>query len=253
MMILIDIYILILGLCLGSFYNVVGLRVLEGESLISPPSHCPSCGRRLSFIDLVPVFSYALLRGKCRTCHSRISPLYPFVEASTGILFLLAFLFAPSLSDMVVGWLLISILMIILVTDINKMMIPDKIMVFFFILFFIFRCFVRLEPWWDSLLGMGVGFGLLMLIFLVSRGKGMGGGDINLFAVMGLLVGTKMILLGFFFSTFYGALIGMIGMALGKFKRNKPLPFGPFIALGMLTAYFFGETLLDLYLDLFLW
>ncbi|WP_332238378.1 prepilin peptidase [Sporolactobacillus sp. KGMB 08714] len=246
MLILTDIYILTLGLVLGSFYNVVGLRVAGGRSIISPPSHCPSCGRRLAIRDLVPVFSYLFLRGRCRTCHQKISPIYPIVEASTGLLFLFSFLRAASVADMLCGWLLASLLMIVLVTDLTEMMIPDRILFFFLILFAVFRIFFPLVPWWDALAGAASGFIVLLLIALISR-DGMGGGDVKLFAVIGLLVGLKTVLLGFFLSTFIGAAIGVAGMLTGMIKRRQPIPFVPFIVLGMLAAYFFGDRLIAIY------
>lgn len=249
MYLLVDLYLLILGLVLGSFYNVVGLRVPADQSIITPPSHCPSCGRRLTILDLVPVFSYIFLGGKCRTCHSKISPIYPIIEAATGFLFLFSFLRATSIEEMLCGWLLVSLLMIVLVSDLEYMLIPDKILMFFLPLFAAFRIIYTMDPWWDALAGMGAGFALLALIALISRG-GMGGGDVKLFAVMGLLVGMKLVILGFFLSTFFGALIGIGGMLLGFIKRRQPVPFVPFIVLGMLTSFFFGDQLIAFYLNL---
>ncbi|MFT8310417.1 MAG: prepilin peptidase [Sporolactobacillus sp.] len=246
---LIQVYLLILGITLGSFYNVVGLRIPANQSIITPPSHCPSCGRRLTILDLVPVFSYIFLGGKCRTCHSKISPIYPIIEAATGFLFLISFLRATSIEEMLCGWLLVSLLMIVLVSDLEYMLIPDKILMFFLPLFAAFRILYHTDPWWDALAGMAAGFALLALIALISRG-GMGGGDVKLFAVMGLLVGMKLVILGFFLSTFFGAVIGIGGMLLGFIKRRQPVPFVPFIVLGMLTSFFFGDQLIAFYLNL---
>lgn len=243
------IYFLILGFTLGSFYNVVGLRVPANQSIITPPSHCPSCGRRLTILDLIPVFSYLFLRGRCRTCGSKISPIYPIIEAATGFLFLFSFLRATSIAEMLCGWLLFSLLMIVLVSDLEYMLIPDKILVFFLPLYAAFRIIYPTDPWWDAPLGLTVGFVLLALISLISRG-GMGGGDVKLFAVMGLLVGVKTIILGFFLSAFFGAIIGIVGLLFGLIKRRQPVPFVPFIALGMLTSYFFGDWLIGFYLHL---
>ncbi|MFT8318353.1 MAG: prepilin peptidase [Sporolactobacillus sp.] len=242
-------YIFIIGLVLGSFYNVVGMRVALGESIITPPSHCTSCGRRLTFLDLVPVFSWIFLKGRCRTCHAKVSPIYPIIEAATGLLFLFSFLSSTSIAEMLSGWLLVSLLMIVTVTDIEEMIVPDKIVLCFFIVSMIFRIICPTSLWWDAPLGAIAGFLLLLLIALISKG-GIGGGDVKLFAVLGLLVGTKLVLIGFFFSTFFGALIGMIGLFTGKMQRHQPIPFVPFIAIGMLTAFFFGDSLLQIYLNL---
>lgn len=248
-MLIVNFYIFLLGITLGSFYNVVGLRVPVNQSIITPPSHCPSCGRRLTILDLVPVFSYIFLSGKCRTCHSKISPIYPIIEAATGFLFLFSFLRATSIEEMLCGWLLVSLLMIVLVSDLEYMLIPDKILMFFLPLFTVFRIIYHMDPWWDALAGMGAGFALLALIAFISHG-GMGGGDVKLFAVMGLLVGMKLVILGFFLSTFFGAVIGIGGMLLGFIKRRQPVPFVPFIVLGMLTSFFFGDQLIAFYLNL---
>ncbi|MCO7126397.1 prepilin peptidase [Sporolactobacillus shoreicorticis] len=242
-------YSFLLGITLGSFYNVIGLRVPAGQSIIMPPSHCPSCGRRLTILDLIPVFSYIFLGGKCRTCHSKISLLYPIIEAGTGFLFLFSFLRATSIEEMLCGWLLVSLLMIMLVSDLEYMLIPDKILMFFLILFTIFRIIYHTNPWWDALAGMATGFALLALIALISHG-GMGGGDVKLFAVMGLLVGMKLVILGFFLSAFFGAIIGIGGLILGFIKHRQPVPFVPFIVLGMLTSFFFGDRLIAFYLNL---
>ncbi|CAM3096822.1 prepilin peptidase [Sporolactobacillus spathodeae] len=245
-----NIYIAILGLVLGSFFNVVGMRVVAGQSIITPPSHCTSCGRRLTIRDLVPVFSWLFLKGRCRTCGAKLSPLYPIIEAATGLLFLFSFLHATSIAEILDGWLLVSLLMIVTVTDIEAMVVPNKIILFFFILSIVFRIIFPTAPWWDAALGAGTGFSLLFLIAILSNG-GMGGGDVKLFAVLGLLVGFKLVLIGFFFATFYGALLGGLARLFGKVKKRQPVPFVPFITLGMLTAFFFGDWLFRAYLSLF--
>lgn len=251
MMILISCYVFVIGLVLGSFYNVVGLRLVKGESIISPPSHCPSCGGRLTLFDLVPVFSYLFLRGRCRSCGTKISWIYPVVECCSGLLFLAAFVHGSgtSFSQVLVGWLLISLLLIIFVSDVTDMIIPDKVLLVFLGLFTIFRFFYPMDPWWQAIAGFAAGFLLLVLIAIVSKG-GMGGGDIKLFAVMGVLLGIKGIILAFLFSTFFGAVIGGIGLLSGKMKKKHPLPFGPFIVIGTLTAYFFGDAITVWYLSL---
>lgn len=237
----------LLGLLLGSFYNVVGLRVPKGESIVAPRSHCPSCKRTLTAFELIPVVSYVLQKGKCRACSARISFVYPFVELSTAILFTLAPLFVGWSAEIVVSWTLISLFVIIFVSDVHYMVIPNRILLFFAPLLLIERITLApLTPWWDSLLGSFVGFMMLFLIALVSKG-GMGGGDIKLFAVIGLALGVKLTVLAFFLSTFVGTMFGLIGMAIGHVKRGEPMPFGPAIVVGTLIAYFFGEAMIDMY------
>lgn len=132
------------------------------------------------------------------------------------------------------------------------MIIPDKVLLFFAPIFLIFRFTIApLEPWWNPLLGAALGFSLLILIAVVSKG-GMGGGDIKLFAVIGIVVGWKGVLVAFFLATLIGAVIGIIGLATRKMERGKPIPFGPYIVIGTLISYFFETEILHLYWNLFI-
>jgi len=178
----------IYGIVFGSFFNVVGLRIPKKESIVSPPSHCTTCQRKLMALDLIPVFSYIFLKGKCRGCGAKISPIYPFMEFVTGVLFALSFYMIGFEWELVVAILFISLLVIITVSDIAYMLIPSKILYPFAALLFMGRMFSPLTPWWDSLLGAAVGYGVLLVIVLVSKG-GMGGGDVRLFFVIGLVLG----------------------------------------------------------------
>lgn len=242
----VSIVVFLFSLLLGSFFNVVGLRVPRGESIVTPRSHCPSCQRTLTAWELIPILSYIIQGGKCRGCGIRISPLYPAVELMTAILFTISPLLVGWSKELIVSWTLISLLMIIFVSDVRYMIIPDRVLLFFAVLFMIERFFVPLSPWWDSLVGAAVGFLLLLFIAVVSKG-GMGGGDIKLFALLGFVLGWKMVLLSFFFSTVYGTVFGLIGIALGKVRRKEPMPFGPYIVFGTLTVYFFGQAIIDWY------
>lgn len=248
-MIVINLYLFLVGLVFGSFYNVVALRIPEGKSIVAPRSSCTKCGHQLTARELVPVLSYFLQRGKCRQCKVRISPVYPFFELLTGVLFAVALLIVGWSGELVIALTLISLLVIITVSDLAYMIIPDKVLIFFAGLFLIERIFIPLIPWWDSLAGGAAGFFLLLLIAVVSKG-GMGGGDIKLFAVIGFVLGVKLLLLSFFLSTLFGAFFGVIGLLLGTIKRKQTIPFGPFIALGTLVAYFFGDYLIAEYLNL---
>ena len=218
------------------------------QSFTTRRSSCPNCGKTLSAFELVPVVSYLIQGGKCRGCKARISPLYLIVEVMTGVLFAVAPLVLGWTSELWIAWTLISLLMIIFVSDLTYMLIPDKILLFFAVIFLFLRFFVPLSPWWDSLIGAVVGFGLLLLIAILSKG-GMGGGDIKLFAVLGFVLGVKLTLLSFLFSTFYGAVFGVIGILLGQVKKRSPIPFGPFIVFGTLTAYFWGEAIIQWYIQ----
>jgi leader peptidase (prepilin peptidase) / N-methyltransferase len=246
---LINILLFLYGILLGSFFNVVGLRVPINQSIVSPRSACPTCGHKLKPYELIPVISYMLQKGKCRDCQSRISPIYPVFELLTGILFATAPLVIGWSGELVVALTLISMFMIIIVSDINYMLIPDKILLWFAGIFLLERILWPLTPWWDSLLGAGTGFVLLLIIAIVSKG-GMGGGDIKLYALIGFVLGFKLVLLSFFLSTLFGAVIGGLALLFKIVKRKQPIPFGPFIAAGTLTAYYWGPDLINLYLQI---
>ncbi|AZN43339.1 prepilin peptidase [Paenibacillus albus] len=245
-------YSFLIGLIMGSFFNVVGFRVPKKLSIVRPGSHCTHCGRNLKPSELIPVLSYLTQQGKCKGCQQRISPIYPLIELTTAVLFLLSPLLLGLSWEVSVAWLLISLLVIITVTDLAYMLIPDKILLVFGIPLAILRIFfLPIGAWWEPLLGAAVGFALLLLIAIVSKG-GMGGGDIKLFAVLGLVFGWKGILLVFFFSTLIGTIIGLVGILSGKVRTGKPMPFGPAIALGTISAYFFGDQLLHWYTATFI-
>ena len=239
----------IFGLVFGSFYNVVGLRVPKKESIVTPPSHCVSCNRRLSAIDLVPVFSYVFLRGKCRTCGAKVSPIYAITELVTGVLFAFATWRLGITWELAVALLFISLLVIINVSDIAYMLIPNKILLFFLPFFIVGRIVSPLEPWWDSIVGAAVGFSLLLLIAIVSKG-GMGGGDIKLFLLIGLVLGTVPTLLTLFLASVIGMIAGMIVLKIKGKGRKTPVPFGPSIVVAAIIVYFYGDQIVNAYLDL---
>ncbi len=238
------------GIVFGSFFNVVGLRVPKKESIVSPPSHCTTCDRKLGVLDLVPVFSYIFLKGKCRGCGSKISFVYPFMEFVTGILFALSFYMLGFSGELVVALLFMSLLVIITVSDIAYMLIPDKVLLPFAVGLLVVRLFIPLEPWWNSLLGALVGFGILYLIAVVSKG-GMGGGDIKLFFVIGLVLGMGNTLLTLFLAAIIGLIVGVILLKRTGRGRKTPIPFGPSIAVAAVIAYFWGADFVAWYGNLF--
>ena len=241
----------IYGIVFGSFFNVVGLRVPKKESIVSPPSHCTACHRKLGIVDLIPVFSYLFLRGKCRGCDAKISPIYPFMEFVTGVLFMLAYVMLGFSWELIVALIFISLLVIITVSDIAYMLIPDKVLLPFAIVFLGMRMVSPLAPWWDSLVGAVIGFGVLLLIGILSKG-GMGGGDIKLFFVIGLVLGTLQTLLTLFLAAVIGTVVGVIVLKQKGQGRKTPIPFGPSIAMAAIIAYFWGAEIVEWYGTLFL-
>ncbi|MBX0315073.1 prepilin peptidase [Planococcus glaciei] len=238
----------IFGLVFGSFYNVVGLRVPKNESIAFPPSHCTKCDRQLTPLDLVPVFSYLFLRGRCRSCGEKIHWVYPLMEAITAALFAISFWQLGFQPELIVALIFVSLLVIITVSDIAYMLIPDKVLLPVGIVLLALRLFIPLDPWWDALLGAAVGFGILLLIAIVSKG-GMGGGDIKLFFVIGLVLGTSGTLMTLFFASLIGAIAGIVQLRVLNKDRKTPVPFGPSIALGAVITYFWGDALLNWYMN----
>ena len=241
----------IYGIIFGSFFNVVGLRVPKKESIVSPPSHCTTCNRRLRALDLIPVFSYLALRGKCRGCGQKISPVYPLIEFITGVLFAFSFFRLGFSYELIIAILFVSLLVIITVSDIAYMLIPDKVLLPFAISFLILRWLIPTSPWWDSLLGAAVGFTVLYFIAVVSKG-GMGGGDIKLFFVIGLVLGTVNTLLTLFFASLIGSVVGIYVLKKTGKGRKTPVAFGPSIALAAVISYFFGADFVEWYQQLFI-
>jgi len=242
-------YIAILGLFIGSFLNVVGLRIPQGESIISPPSHCFSCRHRLGMLDLIPVFSYLFLKGRCRYCGAAVSPLYAFGELGTALLFVLLYSHFGLTWELVIGLVYISVLIAITISDLQYKVIPNKVIYPSMAIFALFRLWHHPLPLVDYLIGFLLGGGLFYLIALLSRG-GMGGGDIKLMAMIGIVSGWKLTLLTIMIASFIGTMIGGWLIALGKIKRKEPIPFGPFIALAAAVAYLWGEQIIAWYLTL---
>lgn len=232
---------------MGSFFNVVGLRVPSNQSIMLPGSHCINCKKPIKSFDMIPVLSFSLLKGKCRSCKQKISGLYPLIELFTGVLFLSSYVSFGWSVELIGSLLVISLLMIIFVSDIVYMLIPDKILLFFTPLFIIYRIFVPTAPWWDAWLGAILGFLFLQLIAVVSRG-GMGGGDIKLFALLGIMFGWKGILLLLFLSSLFGSIIGVVLLATKKVQRKEFIPFGPFIVIAAIVTLFFGVEIMGWYL-----
>lgn len=243
-------YIAILGLFIGSFLNVVGLRIPNRESIIYPPSHCTHCQTRLRAYDLIPVLSYLMLKGRCRYCGTKISAKYALFEILTATLFVMAYVHLGFQWELSIAWVFISILIAITISDLHTKLIPNKITYPGIVFFMVLRLFIHPLPYLDYVLGCLVGGGLMYLIAIVSRG-GMGGGDIKLFALIGFVLGWKLTLLTIMLSSVFGLLISAILMIFGIIKRKEPIPFGPFIALAAIVTYFYGQDLLSWYIQLF--
>ncbi|MCC5890790.1 MAG: prepilin peptidase [Alkalibacterium sp.] len=241
---------LLYGLIFGSFFNVVGLRVPNQTLFEEKRSYCDTCQRTLTWSELIPVFSYIVQKGKCRGCRQSISLLYPIMEVSTGLLFAWTYYFYGLTDQMVLGLLLISLIIPVTVSDIAYQRIPNKLLLFFSPLFFIYRLLIPLNPLWHSLTGAILAFILVFLIILLSKG-GMGAGDLKYFTLFGFIFGPYYFLLLFFLSTVFGSVGGLITMRVKKVGRRSKIAFGPYIGMAALTVYFIGENIIGWYLSLF--
>ncbi|WP_418200290.1 prepilin peptidase [Alkalihalobacterium sp. APHAB7] len=249
MMLLVELYVILISLILGSFFNVVAIRLLKKESIVFPPSNCPYCKHKLSVLDLVPVFSYVFLKGKCRYCKTKISPLYPFGELLTATSIFIVYKFVGLQLELIPALLLTVLLVISVITDIRKQLILDVVTLPMLGLLIISRLFIGTEPFWYYLLGGVVGFALLLLIAIVSRG-GMGGGDVKLYAAIGVALGPWMTVMSLVLASFVGTFIGVLLMVTGVIKRKQPIAFGPFIFVGTIVAYLFGYDIWNWYISM---
>ncbi len=244
----------VIGTVIGSFLNVCIYRIPAGKSIVSPPSACPHCGQQIRWYQNIPVVSYLLLGGKCSSCKVAISFRYPAIEILTGILFTLVlyyFGFSPATP---VYWLFAAALVTITFIDLDHQIIPDVISLPGIVIGFICSFLIPWVSWIDSLLGIVIGGGILLLIAwlyakLAGR-EGMGGGDIKFLGMLGAFLGWKAILPVVFISSLVGTFVGVPLMLLQKSDSRLAIPFGPFLAFAALVYLFWGEQLIHWYLNL---
>lgn len=233
------------GAVIGSFLNVVICRLPAGQSLLYPPSHCPVCLNSLRFYDLVPIFSYLFLKGKCRYCSSSVSWQYPAVELLTGFLFVLAVIKYGLTWSALRAMVLFALAVPVAVIDWRHKVIPDKLNLTGFVLA-LPLLFESREILLSGAWGFLAGGGLLWGVALLSRG-GMGGGDIKLAAVLGLLLGWKQLLVALFLAFAAGSIIGAAMLLLKKVRLKEAIPFGPYLALGAVCAALSGDRIVMWY------
>lgn len=231
--------VFVFGLVFGSFFNVVALRTLKGEKLDYPPSHCVNCNHNLAAKDLVPVFSWLYLRGKCRYCKEKISPIYPFVEFLTGVSYtLIVYEFGFTLETFI-QIIFITIMMIATSADLKEKIIPDRFFLIGLALVLILRI-VKGDDLGHYLLSSAIAFGVLLLILLLSKGR-MGGADVKLYALIGLSIGWVDSLGSLFYASFVAVAFYIVMNFInkkGKITGKTEIPFVPFITIGVLMTYF---------------
>jgi leader peptidase (prepilin peptidase)/N-methyltransferase len=253
--ILISIIFGIVGLIIGSFITAVVHRLNDLESLVRGRSQCPKCKKQLGFWDLIPLLSFIFLEGKCRYCKQKISITYPLIELLTAIIFVLIYQYF-GISVYSIFLLIITIsLIVIAFYDIQKMLIPDEIVIFtaiIVIIYFVYSSVVgkNFDIILMQLIGAAIFGGVLALLYLFSKGKWIGFGDIKLTLLLGFITGYPLVFVGFFMSFLLGGIYGLILIALGKKEMNSKVPFAPLLILGTYIAIFWGDKILNWYLKI---
>jgi len=242
MRVLYTIFMLIMGCIFGSFYNVVGYRIPNGLSIVKPGSFCPKCNHSLKWYELIPVLSYLFQNGRCKCCKERISIIYPMVEITTGILFAVSYYIFGFSYELILSLIISSFLVIVIVSDINYLIIPDEVTFFFCILLFLIKLFI--EGFTPSIYSLASGlllFGVMYLIMVLGnfifKKESMGGGDVKLMFFVGMATGP---ILGIF-SIFLSSVIALPLSLLVYIKdKNNVIPFGPFILIAAFIIVLFG-------------
>lgn len=241
-------FVFILGLFIGSFLNVCVWRIPRKESIVTPPSHCPHCGKRLQPWDLIPVISYLLCAGKCRYCGQRISLQYLVMEVLTGLLFLLTYWQFGVGGEGYLMLLWVSALIVISGIDAKHRIIPDVITIPGMIVGLVAAIFSVHISLLDAVYGLLVGGGLFFLIAVITRG-GMGGGDLKLMAFIGSFLGFKYALLTIFFGSAIGSIFGLTLILTKKAGLKSAIPYGPFLAAGGFIAALYGNEIIQWYVQ----
>ena len=244
--IVLEILIFIIGLVFGSFYNVVGYRLPNNMSIIYPGSNCPNCNHKLKYYELVPVLSYILLGGKCKNCKNKISVMYPIFELTTGLLFLLSYIKFGFTLKCIISIIFVSILIIMSISDIKYYIIPDEPLLFGIILIVvinIINCIISnlsfvntvIIPILNALASFGILYILKVLGDYLFKKECMGGGDIKLLFLIGLVLGFDMSLICIFIASFIAL---PISVAMLIKKDNNVISFGPFLSLAAIIILF---------------
>lgn len=247
---LIPIYITIFlfGIVIGSFLNVCIFRIPNHETVVTERSHCMNCGYQLSWYDMVPVFSWLCLGGKCRKCKAPISPQYPIVEAVNGILYVVVFAVNGFSLESILYCLFVSALLVLSVIDWRTYEIPIGINIFILVLG-ILHTALDYSNWLTYVVGFFSVSLFLFLLLWISKGRAIGGGDVKLMAVAGLLLGWKLAILAFFIGCIVGSVIHLLRMKLSG--ADKVLAMGPYLSVGLFIAALWGNAMIGWYLGMF--
>jgi len=249
-------FIFLIGICVGSFLNVLVFRTNEQKSLVRSRSKCQKCEVAISWYDLVPVLSFFLLRQRCRNCKGAISWQYPLVELVTGLLFVLVYFVhfdsLPAVIPFLVRDLIFTIFLILLfVYDLRYHLLLDRFTIPAMIVALLINLFLGVSVW-SMLIGAVVIGGFFFVQWRLSKGKWIGDGDIRMGALMGLMLGLTQGLVALFLAYILGAAVGVVLLVSKKARMKTQLPFGTFLAMATFVSLIWGEQILQWYLGLFI-
>ncbi len=250
------IFTFLYGIVIGSFLNVCIYRMPEKESVVTVGSHCMSCGHKLKWLDLFPLFSWLFLRGHCRYCGAKISAQYPLVEAANGLIYILIFSICGWNADSVLWCLMSSVLLVIAMIDLRTMMFPS-VLDGIILVIGVIHLILHKEQWLYYLAGFffsGIFLLLCAVLFKKLTGKkGLGYGDIELMTCAGLCLGWGHVLLALIIGCLIGIVIQGIVMMAGKKGKDERFPTTPYFALGIYIVLLWGDTLLNWYMQTFIY
>ncbi|MFA6919171.1 MAG: prepilin peptidase [Patescibacteria group bacterium] len=258
---MIYVWIFVGGLLVGSFLNVVICRLGTKDSIVWGRSHCPNCQAKLSAGELIPVLSYLIQKGKCKHCQNKISVQYLLVEVATALIFVIIFWNAwihfgviPEWKVILIilrDWVFASFLIVIFVYDFKNQLILDRVTIPAMVLALIINLVLGVSIW-SLLLGALVAFGFFFLQFVVSGGRWIGGGDLRLGALMGLMLGWSGTLVALLLAYVIGAVFSLGLIAVKRKKMDSQIAFGTFLSLGTIIVLLWGSQILDWYLNILL-
>ena len=239
----------VFGLVMGSFLNCAAWRIAHGESFVKGRSHCPECGHTLGATELIPVLSFAIQKGRCKACGSRLSVRYPFTELAFSCITVLCLLRFDLTVLCLRNYIFICCLFVLFLTDLDDMIIPDGCHIVSIAAWVIAQPFL-FTGWRDTLLSVGAAFlfggGLLVVSLVMDRVLGrdsLGGGDIKLFFVIGLYLG----MIGTLFTLMFACIVGLLIHTLSRGEKKREFPFGPSIAVSAAAMLLFGQPLISWY------
>lgn len=233
--------IILFGLVIGSFLNVLIDRIPKGENVVWKPSHCDYCKKPLRWFELLPVVSFVVFGGKCLRCKKRLSRQYPFVEIVTAVGFVYSYHFARSLEEMIAMIAIYCIFLVLFGIDYKHQILPDSLLIALGAITLLLGVWVSpAERVTHSISGVGAG-GFFLFIWLFTKGRGLGFGDVKLALILGVLLGYPYIVMSLYIAFLTGAVAGVILMISHKAKMKSRIAFGPFLIIGAMSAYIWGD------------